>query len=89
MLHVKNFRHCGNLDKEEKEDGRAFEKVQLCFIRCEKKGSISHICLNLKGLGDLHFEGSISSNMGVVIRFSTSVRTHVFHMIKNICRDFM
>lgn len=64
MLHVKNFWRCGNLDKEEEDDGRDSEEVQLCFTRFKKEGSISHMCSNLKGLGDLRSGGSISINMG-------------------------
>lgn len=64
MLLVKNFRCCWNLDREEEDDGRASDEVQIFFTMFENEGSISHICSNLKGLCDLLSGGSVSINMG-------------------------
>ena len=50
MLCVKNFRRCGNLHKDEEEDGKASEEVQLFFTRCEKEGVREPHLLEFKSL---------------------------------------
>ena len=64
MLLVKKLRRRGNLDKGEEAEGSVSKVFQLSFTKEEKVGSVSHICLNLKGLEDFGAKESVISIMG-------------------------
>ena len=64
MLSVKKSRRLGNLDNEEEAEGSIVEAFQLSSTRERKVRSVSHICSNLKGLGDFGSKGSVISKMG-------------------------
>ena len=77
---VKESRRRGNLDREEDVEGMFSEACQLLSIRAEKEGSVSHICLNLKGLGDLCSKGLVSSKMGQWLDLTLSAMgKRIFH----------
>ena len=77
---VKKSRRRGNLDREEDVEGMFSEACQLLSIRAEKEGSMSHICLNLKGLGDLCSKGLVSSKMGQWLDLTLSAMgKRIFH----------